>query len=194
MTVRNRSSGAVLAAFISLALVACFRGQSPAALPPPSPPPTLPAGALPQLDSRARTLDGRAFAQDASRPDAVAGLLDRQGYVTGSEREFFGRAPTFNHVVARVLEFRAPAGASAFLEWLGQNASAFIGDAESLSLLSFGSRPLLFPVSGCDCHPQVPSYLAVWQRGIRVHWLFAAGPEATRGTVRALAATFDRVG
>lgn len=130
MTVRNGSGGAVLAAFLTLALVACFRGGSPPSLPPaPSPPPTLPASALPQLDSRARTLDARAFAQDASRPDTVAGLLDRQGYVTGSEREFFGRAP---HVVARVLEFRTPAGASAFLEWLRPNASAFIGEAHSL--------------------------------------------------------------
>jgi len=178
-----------LAVFVlAFILVACARAGEGE----PRPPGTLAASALPGLHSRARSLDAAAVAADVGTP-ALEGLLEGAGYLAGSEREFFGRTRTFSHVVARVLEFHDPEGASRFLDWVRSHPEAVLGRARADEPLRLGRSPLLFSLGPCGCHAEVPTFLAAWQRDVRVLWLLIAGPGVTHRTVDSLARAFDRV-
>ena len=119
------------------------------------PPPTLPAAALPDLESRSRMLDAEAVAADALEPADLADLLDDAGFETGSEREFSGKTTTFDHVVARSLRFGSTNGADAYLGWLRDHGSDILGTAEPASRLPSSaaararrSSPRSSPVGG----------------------------------------------
>ena len=160
-----------------------------------APPATLGAGALPGLDSRARTLDAAALAEDALEPAELAALLDGAGYAAGSEREFFGRTDTFDHVVARALRFESPDGAGAYLGWLAGHARDLLGRAGAEAPLPLGDAGLLFSLVACGtCKKELPTFLAAWRRGDTVRWLLAAGRGASRHTVEALARVLDTAG
>ncbi len=132
------------------------------------------------------------MAADAAVPELGA-LLRDSGYITGSEREFFGRTATFNHVVARVLLFESPQGASRFLGWLRTHPDTVLGRAVEGQPPALGESPMLFSLGPCGCHAEVPTFLVAWGRGKTVLWLLAAGPGATPATVDALSRSFDRV-
>ncbi len=177
----------LLALALALALTGCGGAREVGA----GPPRTLPASALPELHSRARSLDGATLAVDAGS-EAIEGVLQDAGFVSASEREFFGHTATFNHVVARTLVFEDPGGASGFLTWLRAHPDLILGRAVVGEPLSLGESPMLFTLGPCGCHSEVPTFLVAWQRGATVLWLTAAGPGATRATVDTLARSFDR--
>lgn len=173
---------------LALTLVACARAHGVE----PRPPGTLAASALPGLRSRARSLDAAAVAADVGVP-ALEGLLEGAGYVIGSEREFFGHTRTFSHVVARVLQFDDPEGASRLLEWVRSHPGAILGRAQAGKPPRLGRSPLLYSLGPCGCHAEMPTFLVAWQREATVLWLLAAGPGATHRTVDSLARELDGV-
>ena len=175
-----------LALFLALFLSGC---GGPAAVET-RPPPTLPASALPGLHSRTRSLDAVSLAADGL--GALETVLQDAGFVAGSEREFFGRTQTFNHVVARVLVFEDPGGASRLLAWLRSHPDVILGRSVEGKPLPLGESPMLFALGSCGCHAEVPTFFAAWHRGATVLWLVAAGPGANRATVGSLARNFDR--
>jgi hypothetical protein len=172
------------------AVAACGSEQEQ---PAPSPP-TLPATALRELDSRARALDTEALAEDALEPDELAALLDDAGFLTGSEREFSGRTKTFDHVVARSLRFENAAGADEYLRWLGDHGNDILGAAEPAELTPLGESAVAYTLARCGtCKKELPTFLAGWRRGDVVLTLLAAGSGGNPERFEALARRFDSV-
>jgi len=172
---------------VFLAVTACAAEQ-----PPPQPPPVLPGDALAELDSRRRSLDDEALAADAIDSELLLRLLEDGGYVVGSEREFYGRTATLNHVVARVLIFEDPEGAGAYLDWLGTHASDLIGQSQREEPLAI--QPSLFFSLRTSCCPKVtPTFLVAWQREATIFSLLASGPGADRRSITAIAGVLDDV-
>lgn len=173
---------------LSLAAAAC--GTEEAA--PPATPATLPAAALPDLDSSARTLDAASLAEDAFEPDALAALLAEGGYVTGREREFSGKATVFDHVVARTLVFETQQGADAYLGWVRGHGDEVLGRAAPAKVRPPGEGGVAFTLERCGtCKKELPTFLAAWRREATVLTLLAAGDGADPASFSALAHELD---
>jgi hypothetical protein len=158
----------------------------------PEPPATLAPGSLPELNEQARTLDAALLAADSFEPDALAVVLEEAGYLVGSEREFFGRGKTFDHVVARALSFEDAEGAAGYVEWVEAHAEDFLGLTDLEPPLGLGEAGVLFSLQRCDvCHKQQPAFLAAWREGGTVAFLLGAGPGVNRRTFDALARELD---
>jgi hypothetical protein len=158
----------------------------------PATPATLPAAALPELDSRARTLDAAALADDAFEPDALAALLSKGGYVTGREREFSGKATVFDHVVARTLVFESRNGADAYLGWVRGHGDEVLGRAAPAKVVPPGDGGVAFTLERCGtCKKELPTFLAAWRRDTTVMTLLAAGDGADAASFSALAHELD---
>ncbi|MGH3021713.1 MAG: hypothetical protein ACRDNR_16375 [Gaiellaceae bacterium] len=158
----------------------------------PATPATLPAAALPELDSRARTLDVASVADDAFEPDALAALLSEGGYVTGREREFSGKATVFDHVVARTLVFESRQGADAYLGWVRGHGDEVLGRAAPAKVAPPGEDGVAFILERCGtCKKELPTFLAAWRREATVMTLLAAGDGADAASFSALAHELD---
>lgn len=157
-------------------------------------PATLEAGALPGLESRVRALDEATLAQDSFEPAELERLLEDAGYVSGSEREFYGRTDTFDHVVARALRFESAEGAEAYLGWLAGHADEILGRVEPGAPLPLGESGLLFSLVPCwTCKKELATFLAAWRRGETVLSLLAAGRGASTDSLEQLGRGLDRV-
>jgi hypothetical protein len=157
-------------------------------------PPTLPASALPDLESRARTLDVETVAEDALEPDELAQLLGDAGFVTGSEREFSGRTKTFDHVIARSLRFDSVDGADSYLGWLGQHGDDILGAADPAQVAPLGESSVAYTLARCGtCKKELPTFLAGWRRGEVVLTLLAAGSGGNPDRFDTLARELDAV-
>jgi hypothetical protein len=160
----------------------------------PATPPTLAASALPELESRARTLDVEAIAEDALEPDELAELLDDAGFTTGSEREFSGHTKTFDHVVARSLRFDSVDGAESYLGWLGKHGDDILGAADPAQVAPLGESSVAYTLARCGtCKKELPTFLAGWRRGEVVLTLLAAGSGGNADRFDALARELDAV-
>ena len=153
----------------------------------PPPPPTVPG-----LESRVRQLDAASLAREAVDHQGLRIVLEQGRFVSGSERESFGRAAIFNLVTARVLRFGTAGGATSYLRWLRGHAAASLGDPVSISPLGFGADGFVFRPRGCGCHTGTPTYLIAWRRGRNALTIVAAGARATPKTARALARGLDQ--
>jgi hypothetical protein len=142
---------------------------------------------LSDLSHEDRELDLEALSEDALEPTALASLLEEARFEGGVEIEYTGRTRLYSHVVTRTLAFAAPPGASAYLEWLDQNASDILGPVESKQTLSVGSDGVLLLQQGCNCHSDLPTYLAAWRDGAVVRTLLADGAGVNARRVTALA-------
>jgi hypothetical protein len=161
----------------------------------PALPDTLPALALPGLDSRVRSLDARTLAADSLRPGALADLLADAGYVAGREREFSGRSRTFNHVVARTLLFEERQGGEHYLDWLRRHGRDLLGRAVPVHLTTPGKSGVALTLVPCGaCKNELPTFLAAWRRGATVMSLLAAGPGANPERFSALVQEQDEIG
>jgi hypothetical protein len=180
-----------LLALLVLAVAAgCGAGEESAPTTPA--PPTLPASALPDLEQRARALGLDALADDSLEPEPLRQLLDESGYVTGSEREFSGKTPTFDHVIARTLVFADLKGADAYLGWLGMHGHDFLGRANPAKLELPGDSGVGFTLAACGtCKKELPTFLAGWRRGTTVLSLLASGSGANPERFGALARELD---
>lgn len=177
----------LLALAVVLGTTACGSEDGP-----PPAPATLAAAALPELDSRARTLDAAAVAFDALEPVSLQELLVEQGYRTGSEREFSGKTKTFDHVVARTLVFETPDGALAYLGWLREHGDDVLGRAVPAKITPPGDAAVAFALERCGtCKKELPTFLAGWQRGETVLTLLAAGSGANPARFTALVHEHD---
>jgi hypothetical protein len=154
-------------------------------------PRTLPASALPGLQSRSRALTVVALAAETIDHAGLRRVLEDGAYRAGSEREFFGRSTSFDHVTARVLRFDRAAGASRYLAWVRGHAAELLGSPRAVTALGIGRGGFLFRPHGCGCHADRPTYLAAWRRGSLVATLQASG-EASVLRVEKLARTLDR--
>ncbi len=142
------------------------------------PPPTLPATALPELESHERTLDAGALAEDAFEPGPLAELVDG-ALLGGREREFSGRTRTFDHVVARTLVFSDADGAAAYLGWFREHADELLGPVERAALAPPGEEGVAFTLVRCGtCKKELAALLAGWRRGTTVFTLLASGSGA----------------
>jgi len=177
------------AVLLLLAAAACGAEETAT----PAAPATLAAGALPELDSRARTLDEAALAAEAFEPDALAALLSEGGYVTGREREFSGKTTTFDHVVARTLVFESPGGADAYLGWIRGHGDEVLGRAAPAKLVPPGEGGVAFTLERCGtCKKELPTFLAAWRREATVMTLLAAGDGADPAAFSDLAHELDQ--
>jgi hypothetical protein len=177
----------LLALAVLFAAAACGSGDDPQ--PAPS---TLGASALPQLESRVRTLDAAAVAFDALQPTSLQQLLAASGYETGREREFSGKTKTFDHVVARTLVFETQDGALAYLDWLRGHGDDVLGKAVPAKVVPPGDGGVAFALKRCgNCKKELPTFLAGWRRGETVLTLLAAGSGANPARFTALVREHD---
>jgi hypothetical protein len=176
---------ALLLATVVAALAGC--GGEAGGVPAP-----LPSSALPELEARERELPRDELAADAYEPAELARLLDEAGYEGGRERELTGHTDTFDHVVARVLAFDTPAGATAYVTWVSGHVRELAGPAREIDALPLGDESRRFELEPCPtCKKQLPTQVAVWRRGSSVRYLLAAGRGLSRATVLPLAGLID---
>jgi hypothetical protein len=174
-----------MATLFTCLAAACGAGDSPAASGRPADLPVLTA--VPGLAAEDRRLDAEALTHDAPLP-AMAGNLERWGFLSGREREFKGASKTFTDVVSRTLLFRRPAGAAAYVAFVAHHAASFWGPGSVVKPVTSAGRAGFF-VRGasCGCHRESPILVIVVSRRSRVSWLLVNGPGATRARAEALA-------
>lgn len=175
----------LLLLMIALLLVAPAQAAEPL-------PRALPASALPALQSRSRPLTVAALASETVNHAGLRLVLAQGGYRAGSEREFYGRTASFNHVTARVLRFDDAAGASRYLSWVRGHAKESLGSPRAVTALGIGTGGFVYRPRGCGCHSDVPTFLMAWRRGPLVASLLASGSGATARSVGTLARALDR--
>jgi hypothetical protein len=153
--------------------------------------PLIDSDSLSGLSRTDRELDRDALSEDALEPAALASVLEQARYEGGVEIEYTGRTKLYSHVVTRTLNFSAPSGASTYLQWLDRNASDLLGPVKSRKALPVGSEGVLLLEQGCNCHSDLPTYLAAWRHGSVVRTLLADGAGANARRVTALARELD---
>ena len=142
---------------------------------------------LSDLSRSQRELDVDALSQDALEPVALAAVLEEADFEGGVEVEYTGRTKLYSHVVTRTLLFAKPHGASVYLRWLDQNAADILGPVKSRGPLPLERDGFLLLQQGCNCHSDLPTYLAAWRDGSDVHTLLADGAGVNARRVNALA-------
>jgi len=154
--------------------------------------PTPPAESLPGMQSRARPLSSAVLVAEVVSHGSLRRVLDRGGYAAGSEREYFGRTPVFNHVTEQVLRFDSAAGASSYLRWLRAHAAESLGAPRAVTSVALGQDGFAYRPRGCGCHSETPTYLLAWRRGHDALTVLASGPGATPKTTAAIARRLHR--
>jgi hypothetical protein len=142
---------------------------------------------LSDLNRRDRELDVDALSEDALEPAALAGVLQKAAFEGGEEIEYTGHTRLYSHVITRTLLFAKPDGANGYLRWLDENAADILGQVKSRQPLAVGSDGVLLLEQGCNCHSDLPTYLAAWRDGAVVRTLLADGAGANERRVTALA-------
>lgn len=160
----------------------------------PVPPPALPADSIPGSETHTWTLDAERATAETLDPDSLSALLDRAGYVTGTERTFWSRGDPLDRVATRVLEFGSEEGAGAHLGWLGSHSADPIGDSEGTAPLDAPGSPQVFmhTPSGC-CPKDTTKYLAAWRHERYVLIVIASGGMADRETLLDLVSRLDDI-
>jgi hypothetical protein len=178
-----RSGIAVVAA--ALCLSACGGGDGRPSAPPP---PTLPAAAVPYLESKERTLTAAVVAREAALP-RLAGQLAEWGYDGGASRYFQGQSKRLQVVDSRTYRFRTPTGAAAFMRVIRENPGAFFpGAGRTRDFASGGRRGIAVDGLPCSCHLAQPALFAAVSDGTTVSSLEINGARASRRVLRALVA------
>jgi hypothetical protein len=178
-----RAAVAVLAA--ALCVGAC--GNEERAAPPPAPP-TLPADAVPYLESKARALTAATIAREAALP-RLAGQLAGWGFESGANRSFQGQSKRLQVVDSRTYRFRTPTGAAAFLRTIrGQPGAFFPGAGKRRDFTSGGRRGIAVEGLPCACHLAQPALFSALVDGRTVSTLEINGARATMRALRTLAA------
>lgn len=169
---------AVLATVAIALLAACGeQGQAPL--------PTLPAAAVPELESSAQDVDLEEVLADFG-----GGFEDKiEGFARGRERVFQGQSHRFDRVVSRTLEFDDAAAAESYLDFLRGHVDAVYGVGTTTERLeSKGRDGFLIDTAACACHRAEPTLAAVVSRGPRVTYLEVNGGGAKPAAVEDLLA------
>lgn len=141
---------------------------------------------LRDLNRRDGVLTAEQLSMDALEPDALASTLESAGYSGGREAEWTGRTDAFNHVVVRTLAFKGEGG-GAYLDWLDENAEDLLGTVGLRTELPLTPEGQLYRDGGCNCHSDLPTFLAAWEEDGIVHTVLADGPDVDRERFLALA-------
>jgi hypothetical protein len=188
----------IVATLLAAALLgsACSTEQ-PTSGPPPAttPPPVLepiPATALPGHPADPIDLDAGSVAVDAVDVAGLEALLDEAGFVGGTQRQFSRVRGGRRRIVARVLSFETPEGASAYVAWLRDHADEVIGKAAMSADLRVPSHGvvLVHEPNPC-CHNETRMFLAMWHQGTTVVTIQIAGEGARESDVPDLLARLD---
>jgi hypothetical protein len=186
----RRAAAAAVGAACAVLAVACGGGASERAAAPAGPAPAaLPASAVPYLESSERPLTAAAMAKEAGLPELVVHLRE-WGFQAASRRSFQGPSKRLQVVDSRTLRFGSPAGAAAFVRYVGSRPGDFLGGGQApRPFASGGRRGILVEGLPCSCHLATPVLLGVVSGGPTVTWLEINGPRATRRALDRLAAT-----
>ncbi len=189
--VHRRIHGSSLVPLLVTALVTAACGSSVPA--PPSPIPSsaparvlepIPATALPGAPADPVDLDAAAIAVDAVDVAGLRSLLDRAGFVGGTQRQFSRVRNGRRRILVRVLAFEDQDGAATYLSWLREHAEEVIGDASPSADLRAPSRGVVFvhEPNPC-CHNETRLFLAMWKEGPSVVTIEIAGEGARESDV-----------
>jgi len=180
----TRALVAVLVAAVWLG--ACADAKRAAA--PPTPPPTLPAAAVPYLESKPRALSAAVVAREAALP-RLAGQLAEWGFLAGASRDFQGQSKRLQVVDSRAYRFRTATGAAALMREIRAHPGSFFpGAGRVRDFTSEGRRGIAVTGLPCSCHMAQPAYFAAVADGTNVSSLEINGPRASMRVLRALAA------
>ncbi|MEI7761321.1 MAG: hypothetical protein WCJ67_11235 [Thermoleophilia bacterium] len=152
--------------------------------------PAPPSESLPGMQSTTRPLSSATLIAEAVDHAGLRRNLGRAGYVAGSEREFHGRTPVFNHVTERVLRFESRSGAGRYLRWLRAHTKDSLGAPRSVTPTDLGKNGFVYRPRGCGCHSETPTYLIAWQQGRLTLTVLASGDGATAESASRLARAF----
>jgi hypothetical protein len=178
-----RSGIAVVAA--ALWLSACGGDDKRPSAPPP---PTLPAAAVPYLESTERALTAPVVAREAGLP-RLADQLAEWGYDGGASRYFQGQSKRLQVVDSRAYRFRTTTGAAAFMRLIRENPAAFFpGAGDTRDFSAGGRRGIAADGLPCSCHLAQPALFAAVSDGTTVRSLEINGARASRRVLRALVA------
>jgi hypothetical protein len=170
-----------LLAVLALALAAACGEQATGPLP------TLPAGAVPGLQSETDAVTLEDLVADFGAGQGAHGNI--QGFGRGTERTFQGESFRFDRVVSRTLEFDSPSDAQAYVAYLRAHLAAVYGAGTNAQALeSQGRRGFLIDAASCACHRAEPTLATVVSRGDRVTYLEVNGGGARPAAVQALLA------
>jgi hypothetical protein len=171
---------AVLVALAIALLAACGEHEQ-------APLPTLPAAAVPELESSAQEVDLGEVLADFGGEDDFEGKVE--GFVRGRERVFQGESQRFDRVVSRTLEFEDAAAAEGYVGFLRGHLDAVYGVGTTTERLeSKGRDGFLIDTAACACHRAEPTLAAVVSRGPRVTFLEVNGGGAKPAAVEELLA------
>lgn len=140
---------------------------------------------LRDLNRRDGVLTAERLSMDALEPDSLASTLESSGYAGGREAEWTGRTDAFDHVVVRTLTFEGEGG-DAYLAWLDENVEDLLGTVGLRDDLKAASGGRLYRDGGCNCHSDLPTFLAAWRDGDVVHTILADGRDVDRERFLAL--------
>ena len=144
----------------------------------------IPATALPGTSADPVDLDAAAIAIDAVDVAGLETLLDRAGFVAGTQRQFSRVRNGRRRMVVRVLAFEDPDGATTYLSWLRGHADEMIGDAAPDADLPVPGHGVVFvhQPNPC-CHNETRLFLGMWREGARVVTIEIAGEGARASDV-----------
>ena len=179
---------AIAVVLAGLAAAGCGGEDERAAAAPAPPPATLPAAAVPYLESEERRLTAATVAKETGLPE-LAGRLAGWGYESGASRHFQGQSKRLQVVDARAYRFRSAAGAAAFMRLIRADPDAFFAaGGRTRAFVAGGRRGLAIEGLPCACHMAQPAYFAALADGTTVRSLEINGPNASIKALRALAA------
>jgi hypothetical protein len=152
----------------------------------------IPPTALPGNSADPTDLDAASIASDAVDVAALEGLLDRAGFVGGTQRQFSRVRNGRRRILARVLMFQTPEGASAYVAWLRDHGDEVIGKAAPTADLRAPSHGvvLVHEPNPC-CHNETRMFLAMWHEGSMVVTIQIAGEGAREADVPELLSQLD---
>jgi hypothetical protein len=152
----------------------------------------IPPTALPGNTADPTDLDAASIASDAVDVAALEGLLDRAGFVGGTQRQFSRVHGGRRRILARVLTFETPEGASAYIAWLRDHGHEVIGKAAPSADLRTPSHGvvLVHEPNPC-CHNETRMFLAMWHEGSTVVTIQIAGEGAREADVPELLSQLD---
>ena len=190
----ERIAASVVAIAAAIAVGGCGQVQASGSERAKGAAPALPdATVLPGMSVTTRTLDRSQLAMQTP----ISGLsngLRAWGFTGAREREFTGgRRTQLEHVVARTVGFRDPAGAGRYTRALIRGAGVYLGTGARTSKLrsARGDGWLIHPPS-CDSHPRPPTLIAVLPGRGQTVWLSLTGDDATSSRARTLAVALWR--
>ena len=152
----------------------------------------IPSTALPGNSADPTDLDASSIASDAVDVAALEALLDQAGFVGGTQRQFSRVHGGRRRILARVLTFETPEGASTYVGWLREHGDEVIGKAASSADLQVPRHGvvLVHEPNPC-CHNETRMFLAMWHQGSTVVTIQIAGEGARETDVPKLLSQLD---